>query len=602
MDLPKSARQMRRHGDRGCEEIALQTDSLEQINEDLARANEYLETEIAKRWQFEASLRKAEREKAAILNGIAGVCVIHVDPELRILWANSVLCEKLGCPLTTLEGQPCYKAVFGRDCPCLECTVRETLRTGSIQQGEQALPDGTTWLICSNPIQEENGQVSGVIRTALDITERKQMEERLARSAAELRQANEALRESTARAEAANRAKSAFLANMSHEIRTPMTAIMGFADLLTDEADLGEVRDAVKTMKRNSDHLLGLISDILDLANLEAGNLPLQRAACSPVETVRDVLRAMQVRAEAKRLAMACHYRHPMPIAFRTDPARLRQILVNLVGNAIKFTDAGGIRVMVWVDSSGSESQMCFDVIDTGIGIPSNYIHDIFEPFFQGDESTIRQYGGSGLGLSIARRLARAMGGDIHVRSRPGEGSTFTLALPSGNLQDVPLLNESPAQLVDSDDKRIAASKTTRVEGRVLLVEDGLDNQRLIRLILQKAGAKVAVAMNGREALEQAWPELQQDHSAGDASEPFDLILMDMQMPVMDGYEATRELRRRGYTGPILALTAHAMTHDRQKCLDAGCDEFIAKPIDRDQFLSTIAHFLPAPPVQCPPK
>ncbi|MDZ7616565.1 MAG: ATP-binding protein [Patescibacteria group bacterium] len=596
MELPKSARALRDYGEQLETLVAARTEALTEANEELERAVHCLEEEIAKRWQAEASLRDSEREKAAILNGMAGVSVTHVDLDMRILWINGVMRDRLCLPLDAIQGQHCYKIVRGSDVPCAGCAVAAAIKTGETQRGEMTFADGSTWLICSNPIQQEDGHVSSVVHTALDISERKQVEKQLEQTAGNLKRANETLLAASARAEAANRAKSAFLANMSHEIRTPMTAIMGFADLLREQVDAPDVLEAVDTMKRNGDHLLSVIGDILDLADLEAGHLPTERVRCSPVEIANDVLRAMQPRADAKSLALACHYRRPMPAAICTDPARLRQILSNLVGNAIKFTETGGVRVMVRLEPSGNESRICFEVIDTGAGIAEQHLPHLFEPFFRGDESTVRRHGGSGLGLPIARRLAKALGGELCMRSRPGDGSTFTLVLPCGDLHGVAMLDGlSRNTVVESRNGPAAA-----LEGRVLLVEDGLDNQRLLRLILHKAGAKVTIAENGRKAIELALP----NHDVTTPAEtpnPFDLILMDMQMPVMDGYEATQELRRQGYAGPILALTAHAMSHDRQKCLDAGCDEFITKPIDRAEFLETIAQYLPVSSRRSPP-
>ncbi len=598
MEIPQSAWALRDCGGR----VDAQTAELAAANGELELAVCCLEEEIAKRWRAEASLRDSEREKAAILNGMAGVSVAHVDLEMRILWVNGVLRERLGLPLTAIRGQHCYKAIRGSDTPCPGCAVITTIETGEVQSGEMTFPDGSTWMVCSNPIKQEDGRISSVVHTAFDISERKQVEKQLEQAAADLRRANETLLATTARAEAANRAKSAFLANMSHEIRTPMTAIMGFADLLREQVDTPEVREAVETMKRNGDHLLGVIGDILDLSDLEAGHLLTELAPCSPVEAANDVLRAMQTRAEAKGLALACHYRRPIPAVVHTDPVRLCQILTNLTANAIKFTEAGGVRVMVRLEMSGAEPRICFDVIDTGIGIPEHQLRSIFEPFFQGDESTVRRYGGSGLGLPIARRLARAMGGDIHARSRPGDGSTFMLVLPCGSLHGVPMLDRLPPEPPGMPSAEERARPVKDIEGRVLLVEDGVDNQRLLCLVLDKAGAQVTIAENGRDAIELALPDGLPNPPNAEAPTPFDLILMDMQMPVMDGYDATRELRRRGYGGPILALTAHAMSHDRQKCLDAGCDEFISKPIDRAQFLATISRFLPGLPAQSQPK
>ncbi len=602
MDLPQADENLRDYSERLEAQVAARTAELTRANDELERANNCLEEEIGKRWIAEALLRNSEEEKQAILNGLVDVSVGFIGPDLRILWANSTLGERCELPREALSGRFCYQVLHGRDAPCPNCLVEKAIHTAEVQRGEVTLPDGRTWLVSSNPVCHENGKVAGVVHATLDITQRKQAEEQLTTYAADLAEANAALARSMAQAQEASLAKSAFLANMSHEIRTPMTAIMGFTDLLREQVADPEVRESLETVRRNGEFLLGLIDDILDLSKLEAGRLPLDQAVCSPVEVARDVLRMMDVRAESKGLALTCHYHRPMPTTIRTDPLRLRQILVNLVGNAIKFTSSGGVRVNVRLDTTGAEPQICFEVVDTGIGIAEEHRKALFEPFFQGDGSTCRQYGGSGLGLPISRRLARALGGDVRVESRPGWGSTFALNLPTGNLEGVPMLDSSTKNPDDPDDMPPPGAKpqpATQLDGRILLVEDGRDNQRLIGLILKKAGAEVVVAENGREAVELAWPECESRHTNIETP-PFDLILMDMQMPVMDGYEATRELRRRGYSGPILALTAHAMSHDRQKCLDAGCDEFLTKPIDRAAFLATIAQYMREPSAQYP--
>ncbi len=601
MDRPIVEESLRDYSERLEAQVAARTAELTRTNEELEYANDCLEEEIGKRWIAEALLRTSEQEKKAILNGLVDVGVGFIGPDLRILWGNTTLGQQCGLPHEELFGKLCYQAMHGRGTPCPDCLVKKAIQTGEVQRGEVTLPDGRIWLVSSNPVRHENGRVAGVVHATLDITERKQAERQLARYAADLAEANAALAKSMAQAQEASLAKSAFLANMSHEIRTPMTAIMGFADLLREQAADTPAHEALETIRRNGEFLLGLIDDILDLSKLEAGRLRIEESACSPVEVVEDILRMMSVRAESKGLALACHCRRPMPAAIRTDPLRLRQILVKLVGNAIKFTSTGGVRVEASLDTSGAEPRICFDVTDTGIGIPDTHREDLFEPFFQVDHSTCRRYGGSGLGLSISRRLARALGGDIRVESRPGRGSTFTVTLPIGSLDGVPMLDRAAGDAADDQPPDAPPRPDIRLDGRILLVEDGRDNQRLIGLILKKAGAEVTVAENGREALELAWPECELRRADLDAP-PFDLILMDMQMPVMDGYDATRELRGRGYSGPIVALTAHAMSHDRQKCLDAGCDEFISKPIDRTTFLATIAQYVPAPSAQCPPR
>jgi len=434
----------------------------------------------------------------------------------------------------------------------------------------------------------------GVVR---DITERKRTEEQLRVALAEAVQLNERLQEQTARAnemtamaEMANAAKSEFLANMSHEIRTPMTAILGYADLLLDPNQTPQDRaECVQTIRRNGAHLLSLINDILDLSKVEAGKMSLERVACSPHHVVSEVASLMRRRAVDKGLKFDVAYVGPIPRIIQSDPTRLRQVLINLVGNAIKFTEKGHVRLVVRMDEpiDWDEPLLRFDVTDTGIGIAPARQAELFKPFSQGDSSTTRRFGGTGLGLAISKRLVEMLGGQIEVRSTPGRGSTFTFTVQTGSLEGVDMVTDLQ-EVTASAGGTSTKSEPIRISGRILLAEDGPDNQRLLSFLLTKAGAEVEVADNGRIAVDKAWGALQ-------AGRPFDAILMDMQMPVLDGYQAVGELRERGYGGPIIALTAHAMESDCRKCLDAGCNDFATKPIDREKLLGLVAKYLPAP-------
>jgi two-component system, sensor histidine kinase len=388
-----------------------------------------------------------------------------------------------------------------------------------------------------------------------------------------------------AAAEQASAAKSEFLANMSHEIRTPMTAVLGYADVLYEEGNLQQAPpqrlEAIVTIKRNVGHLLGIINDILDLSKIEAHKLAVERIVCSPAELLRDVRALVAVPADAKGLGLELVYRTPIPATIHSDPTRIRQILVNLAGNAIKFTEIGRVRICASF-IAGPHPRIRFGVQDTGIGMSDEQLSRLFRPFTQADSSTTRIYGGTGLGLTICKRLAELLGGTIEVRSQVGVGSEFGLVLPTGPIDDVAMLHE--AQRIDDGRESTSAPQAARprLEIDVLLAEDGPDNQRLIGHFLRSAGATVTVAENGRVAVDVAL-------GAANDGEPFDMILMDMQMPVLDGYAATRELRERGYTGPIIALTAHAMSTDSERCRAAGCDEFETKPINRDSLFAKIA-------------
>jgi signal transduction histidine kinase/ActR/RegA family two-component response regulator len=395
----------------------------------------------------------------------------------------------------------------------------------------------------------------------------------------------------------ASRAKSLFVANVSHEIRTPMTAILGYTDVLA-EPDLPEAerRDAIDTLRRNGRHLLGLINDMLDLSKIEAGGLELRRREVSPHSVAQQVVALLRERARAKGLALDLELIGDVPATVWTDPMRLQQILVNLVGNAVKFTAQGGIRVVLSVDEDrAGQGRLRIDVIDSGIGVaPSDHAR-IFEPFSQVDASESRRFGGTGLGLAISRRLAEQLGGRLVLESESGRGSTFTLLLPlrmpsqsereassraAGQSEPVP--RETPA----------VAMPVLRLSGRVLVAEDGADNQRLIERLLSRAGLEVEIAPDGRRAVDRAI-------AAQSEGRPFDAVLMDMQMPELDGYAATQALRDAGFTRPIIALSAHAMREDRDRCLAAGCDAFAPKPIDRAALLGLLAEHL-AKPVESP--
>jgi two-component system CheB/CheR fusion protein len=415
------------------------------------------------------------------------------------------------------------------------------------------------------------------------------------------RRASIALEEARVRAESATRAKSEFLANTSHEIRTPLTSIIGFAEVL--EEDLGafhaepEVRARAQTIRRQGEHLLGVINDILDISKIEAGKLQIEPASVSPSAVVAEVLSLMQVRCRAGQLELDAVYETTVPETIVTDPTRLRQVLVNLVGNAIKFTPRGRVRIAVRLDEPGPGPRLLrFAVSDTGIGMTPEQVSRLFRPFEQADASMARRYGGTGLGLPISKRLAEMLGGRVEVRSEPGVGSVFTASIDPGPLDGVRLV----AGGQQTAPRQADAAPTPRIDltgVRVLLAEDGPDNQRLIRHVLERAGASVRIVDNGRQAVDAMIavaddPRSDSPPRAGPLPliepPPFDVILMDMQMPEVDGYAATAILRRLGCDTPVIALTAHAMAHDRQRCLECGCDDYQSKPIDRVALLASV--------------
>lgn len=397
-------------------------------------------------------------------------------------------------------------------------------------------------------------------------------------------------------AESANCSKSEFLANMSHEIRTPMTAIMGFAELLDAEGDRQitprQRLEYIDTIKRNGEHLLSIINDILDLSKIEAGKMTVECIETEPAQLIHDVLSLMAVKANAKNLKLAAEFATPYPQKIFSDPIRLRQILVNLVGNAIKFTEVGGVQVVVRYLQS--REQLEVDVRDTGIGIYPEQVGKLFRSFEQADSSTTRRFGGTGLGLMISKRLAEMLGGDVTVKSTQGSGSTFTVSVAVGNIDEFLMHEAGPAETIypkrkNSPNKQQVDSKIGALDGKkILLIEDGPDNQRLISFVLEKAGAGVDVAENGKVAIEGLTDDNTLDGQLISPL-PYDLILTDMQMPELDGYLTARLLRIKGCQLPIVALTAHAMTGDRQKCFDAGCDAYSTKPVERQALIDLCA-------------
>lgn len=385
-------------------------------------------------------------------------------------------------------------------------------------------------------------------------------------------------------ADSANQIKSLFLANMSHEIRTPLGAILGYADLLDNlMLPLEEREHYMAIIKRNGVQLTQLIDDILDLSKVEAGYLDLEAIPISIAQILADVFSLLEVRAVEKGLRFAFDTEAGLPTTIVTDPMRLRQILINVIGNAIKFTSHGEVRVHVQKQVPTNQkketpqiAQILFRVSDTGPGVPDEGRDRLFEWFTQADASTTRKYGGTGLGLALSRRLSRALGGDLILENSSPMGSQFLIRIPSERPADEGMHPQAPVRTAE-------VPLHVKPGLRVLVVEDSPDNRMLITHILQRWGIQVEIAENGREGIEKA------------LAAPYDVILMDLQMPICDGFEATRELRRQNYRGPIVALTAHAMKEEREKTRAAGCDLHLTKPINA-QLLIQVIHELSSGP------
>ena len=387
-------------------------------------------------------------------------------------------------------------------------------------------------------------------------------------------------------AEQASSFKTAFLSIMSHELRTPMTAINGFADLLLrPEISESTWLNYVQLIRRNGEHLLRISNDILDLSKVEAGKMSVENVPTAPVEIVSQVLSLLRPRAIEKGIELELKYDGDIPSRVQTDPTRLRQILLNLLGNAIKFTDHGSVRLVVRTDLTDSNQPMMnYCIEDSGIGMTKEEIERLFQPFMQADVSTSRKFGGTGLGLAISRNFAKLLGGNVTVESVLGKGSTFCFNHQAGSLAGIKMLS-TPAQLTLATSSLDAAQLPT-IDGRILLAEDGFDNQELIALYLREAGADVTIANNGRVARDSVI-------AAADRATPFDLVLMDMEMPEMDGIAATSALRNHGHKLPIIALTANATSEARDRCLTAGCTAVVTKPVDWAKLFKAILAHLP---------
>ncbi len=430
-------------------------------------------------------------------------------------------------------------------------------------------------------------------------TSRRQVREHQEQLEQKIRERTKELEQSTERAEAASKAKGEFLANMSHELRTPLNGVLGMIDIVLDSELSDAQRGDLETAKESSVSLLGLVNDILDLAKIEAGKMSLEKVRFSPREIVDGCCKILAPKARQKGLGFALAVQPDVPQHLSGDPLRLHQVLVNLVGNAIKYTQQGYVilRASSRPASTPGSVELRFDVLDTGIGVPRDKLSLIFENFMQADTCITRQYGGTGLGLAICRQLVEMHGGHIWADSEVGRGSAFHFVV---ELQEAA---PPPREVLENGAPEVIGLSPGRQEAtmaRILIVEDNLTNQKVFAGLLGKRGYQTSVASHGRQALEAL------EESA------FDLILMDVQMPVLDGLEATRLIRQdaRWRTLPIIGVTAHAMVGDRERCLEAGMNDYLAKPVRPSALFETVRKCLPSPepgaaecdPVSCQPQ
>jgi signal transduction histidine kinase/ActR/RegA family two-component response regulator len=433
----------------------------------------------------------------------------------------------------------------------------------------------SAWRFIANPAGIRTSLAANRYRRELaeSLTNRNAELERLVESrTAELEVARQ-------KAEEADRVKSGFLANMSHEIRTPMAAILGYTDLLGQvhrgEADGVDATETLETIKRNGDHLLNVINDILDLSKIEAERLEIERVPCSPVELLLDVVELLSHKVQDQHVVMDVEIEAAQGCIL-SDPTRLRQIFINIIGNAIKFAPGGTVSISASRVELEAGPGLVVKVADSGIGMTEQQLDALFVPFTQADSSTSRKFGGTGLGLSIAQRLATALGGGIVAESQPGKGSVFTVTVAAEPAAVPVRTAEHKAFHIDAS---LSTKATVPLTGmRVLLTDDCADNRRLFAMQLRRAGALVTMCENGQQAVDRC-------SEAVGTHKPYHIVLMDVQMPVLNGLEATRLVRAMGISTPIVALTANAMREDEIRCIEAGCNAFVTKPIRREQLI-----------------
>jgi PAS domain S-box-containing protein len=529
---------------------------------------------------LDAALHRSQesQRRARVLADTLPLLIAYLDCDLRYRFANAHYRTQWGIDPQDMLGKTVSEVFGPAAAPWLEDLNAALAGRRLHYERDFHGPDGVDhFLVDLVPDIGPGGRVSGFYLTAMNITDRKNSEQR---------------------AEAASRAKSEFVANMSHEIRTPMNAVLGVAYLLENTPLSREQKEYVHMIRSSGHVLLGILNDVLDFSKIEAGRMELAPQPFLLREVLDSLSNVMTLPATARGISLAIDAQDDVPPVLVGDAMRLQQILLNLVGNAVKFTERGGVSVRVALDEEEADGglRLRFAVRDTGIGMDLEQQSRLFSAFNQADASTTRRFGGTGLGLAICRRLVELMGGDIAVRSTPGTGSEFVATLPFGvadadapvehpalqtlatqgwMIPETPALQEAPA--VTAPEQQDAP----RLQGlRLLLVEDHPLNQLVARGMLEHAGASVEVAENGQLAV---------DRLRGHAAD-YDIVLMDVQMPVMDGYEATRHIRHTlGLKLPVLAMTAGVMQSEKDQCIDAGMDDFIAKPVDVEQMLDTIS-------------
>lgn len=542
---------------------------------ELLELNDRMAGEVAIRQRTQEWLEDRERRlQLALSAGQMGTWEWDVETDaLRLDPVDTSLLGG-GDPMDFPNAQAFFARVHPEDLPEVRRRLRASLTSADRYDHEFRVvwPDGTVhWLVGKGVVRwDRHGRSVAMIGVHFDISEQKLFERELA--------------DAQAKAEAANVAKTQFLAQMSHEIRTPMAAILGAAQLLRDRDLSTDQRELVELLLQQADQLLGILNDILDISKIEAGKLEVRVKSTRVVDVVRDVCSLMAHAAKERGLELDTSYESEIPASIETDPLRVKQILLNLVSNAIKFTSSGKVTVRVRCDTRGPECELALAVEDTGIGIDETQLPRIFTPFHQAGSSGERSGpAGTGLGLAICRKLAELLGGTIEVKSSKGHGSTFTFRLPIG---PAVRLDFRPAEVLLREPHPLAAAQVdVRFPFRVLVAEDTRAFQFLIRRMLEDVVQSVTVVSDGAEAVAAATKS---------PADSYDVILMDVQMPRMDGIQATRALRAHGIEVPIIALTAGVTAEERDRCLAAGCTDFVAKPLDRGRLIAALTRTLDA--------
>ncbi|MFO1019442.1 MAG: PAS domain S-box protein [Planctomycetales bacterium] len=528
-------------------------------------------TDITEQMTIQNELRVRTRAIEFATNGILITDAIAEDNP--IVYTNPAFEGLTGYSLQEVEGKNCRflqgKKTDPRHVSLLHQAIerREECHVTILNYTKDGRPFWNDLHV--SPVQDERGSVTHFVGVQTDITPRIRYERRL--------------EEAQIAAQSANRAKSEFLANMSHEIRTPLTAILGCAESLYRQLEDPDPKDAVRMIRDQGQLLLGILNDILDLSKIEAGKLEIRKESCELIRVISDVHSLMHPQAVERGINLKIRYATKIPSEIHTDPLRLRQILLNLVSNAVKFTELGWVEIGISCDRDSQGLNLVLIVSDTGIGISPSRLTSIFDAFTQDKSARTKTVPGTGLGLTICQKLTNMLGGTISVVSEEGKGSRFTVRLPLGEIDSSQL--QSAEEIQDFAARRDSQGVMDQfIPCRVLIAEDTRGIQFMMTRMLQDVVRGVALADNGEAAVEA----LKQAIKSGD---PFDIVLMDMQMPVMNGFQATLKLRDEGIQVPVVALTAGAMAGDREKCIACGCTDYLSKPVNRDELLAVLRKY-----------